>query len=200
MLHFRRQLAQAAEHGAALLAALGLPGLVGPDTIFVDPVAAGDALDVVISHLDALDGDTDLEPWLTGDYDGAIALDAEADHAHGFADDEPSLGAPENHPGRFHVDMDGRYHVGRARHPLGDQSQWAAGGSLDVDEEAVNEDGDDLDSGEMEEGDREPWLGAVEGAQHYRGGDLDLEQDGEMERPWWGSHAAGWNDDGGRYA
>ncbi len=59
----------------------------------------------------------------------------------------------------------------------------------------MNEDGDDLDDGEMEEGDREPWLAAAEGAQHYRGGDLDLEQDGEIERPWWGPQPAGLNRD-----
>ena len=60
-IHLRRQLAQAAEHGAALLASLGLPRLVGPDHIVVDPVAAGDALDLAIATLDALDGDTDVE-------------------------------------------------------------------------------------------------------------------------------------------
>ncbi len=47
----------------------------------------------------------------------------------------------------------------------------------------------------MEEGDREPWLAAADGAQHYRGGDLDLEQDGEIERPWWGPQPAGLNRD-----
>ncbi len=96
--------------------------------------------------------------------------------------------------------MEGRHHIGRARHPLGDQTQWAAGGSWDNDAEAVNEDGDDLDHGEMQEGELEPWLGAPEGCQFYNSGDLDLEQDGEIERPWWGPSAAGFNHDGGRYA
>ncbi len=36
-IYLRRQLAQAAEHGAALLAALGLPRLVDPDFVPLDP-------------------------------------------------------------------------------------------------------------------------------------------------------------------
>ena len=63
----------------------------------------------------------------------------------------------------------------------------------------MNEDGDDLDRGEMQEGELEPWLGAPEGSQFCRGDDRDLEQDGEIERPWWGPNADGWNHDGGRY-
>ncbi len=182
-IHLRRQLAQAAEHGVALLAALGLPRLVEPDFVSLDPAAIGDALDVVIATLDAVDGDEDLEPYLTGYYNGAMDPTCEGEPD---SDDEPSLGAPENHPGRFHVDMEGRHHTGCARHPLGDQTQWAAGGSWDNDAEAVNEDADDLDPGEMQEGELEPWLGAPEGCQFYNSGDLDLEQDGEIDRPWWG--------------
>ena len=87
-LHLRRQLAQAAEHGAALLSALGLPRLVGPDFIQVDPVALGDALDVTIAALDAIDGDTDRE-------DGG--------------DDEPSLGWIDGRP-QFCGDYQDREH------------------------------------------------------------------------------------------
>ncbi len=62
-LHLRRQLAEAAEHGAALLAALGLPRLVTADFEPINREAIGDALDVVIDHLDALDApDEDREP------------------------------------------------------------------------------------------------------------------------------------------
>ncbi len=196
-IHLRRQLVEAAEHGVALLDALGLPRLVTAEFEPIDRETVADALDVVISHLDAVDGDENLEPYLAGYYNGAVdpTCEGEAD-----SDDEPSLGAPENHPGRFHVDMEGHHHVGRARHSLGDQSQWAAGGSWDNDAEAVNEEGDDLDHGEMQEGELEPWLGAPEGCQFHNSGDLDLEQDGEIERPWWAPSAAGFNHDGGRYA
>ncbi len=61
-LHLRRQLAQAAEHGAALLASLGLPRLVGPDFVPLDPAAIGDAVDRAIAALDALDGDVEPRP------------------------------------------------------------------------------------------------------------------------------------------
>ncbi len=60
--HMRRELERAADHGTALLAALGLPRLV--DGAF-DPLARtaiGDALDVVVAHLDAIDAPAeDLE-------------------------------------------------------------------------------------------------------------------------------------------
>ena len=50
------------DHGVALLAALGLPQLVRHDIVTDDPAAIGDALDVVIAHLDALDAPAeDLE-------------------------------------------------------------------------------------------------------------------------------------------
>ena len=84
-LHLRRELTEAAEHGAALLAALGLPRLVTADFEPIDREAVADALDVVISHLDAPDApDEDREPWLAGvidlvSVDGAPALDAEGD-------------------------------------------------------------------------------------------------------------------------
>ncbi len=61
-LHLRRQLAQAAEHGAALLASLGLPRLVGPDFVPLDPAAIGEAVDRAIAALDALDGDVEPRP------------------------------------------------------------------------------------------------------------------------------------------
>ena len=73
-LYLRRQLVQAAEHGASLLASLGLPRLVP-----LDREAIGAALDRAIATLDDLDGDVDLEPWLTGYQSPHLPLDAEDD-------------------------------------------------------------------------------------------------------------------------
>ena len=70
-LHARRALVQAAEHGVALLAALGLPRLVTVGFSHSEPAAIGDALDVVIAHLDALDVPAeDLEE--TGDAEPSL--------------------------------------------------------------------------------------------------------------------------------
>ena len=58
----RRELEQAARHGTALLATLGLPRLVEPGFVPIDGASLGDALEVVISHLDAIDApEEDLE-------------------------------------------------------------------------------------------------------------------------------------------
>ncbi len=98
-LHLRRQLAQAAEHGAALLTSLGLPRLVGPDFMPLDPAAIGEAVEAAVAALDALDGGADIEDggdnelslgWeKTGSQlflmDGAFSSDREldtADHEH----------------------------------------------------------------------------------------------------------------------
>ncbi len=80
-LHMRRALEGALDHGTALLAALGLPSLVEPGFVPLDPAAIGDALDTAIATLDALDAPAeDLE-------DGH---DAE----HDLADAEHDLGWP----------------------------------------------------------------------------------------------------------
>ena len=165
-LHLRRQLAQAAEHGAALLASLGLPRLVGPDHIVVDPVAAGDALDLAIATLDALDGDTDVEdggddePSLGWEKpgsqfiltEGAYSGDRELDTADG----EPSLASPERHPT---IPLSFRDHAYTARGGEEGQLRWAEGARDD--REMADEDGpiddDELDgAGEV---DAEPSIG-----------------------------------------
>ena len=131
-LHSRRALERAADHGVALLAALGLPQLVRHDIMPVDPAAIGDALDVVIAHLDTLDAPSeDLEPYLAGYYNGMVDLDgereAEEEHdeddntAEAEPDLEPSIGWPND----FAAVVDHRFD------------------EADTDVEAVNEDGDD---------------------------------------------------------
>ncbi len=54
-LHMRRALEGALDHGTALLAALGLPMLVEPGFVPLDPATIGDALDTAVATLDALD-------------------------------------------------------------------------------------------------------------------------------------------------
>ncbi len=54
-LHMRRALEGALDHGTALLAALGLPRLVEPGFVPLDPAAIGEALDTAIATLDAMD-------------------------------------------------------------------------------------------------------------------------------------------------
>ena len=157
-LHLRRQLAQAAEHGAALLTSLGLPRLVGPDHIVVDPVAAADALDLAIATLDALDGDTDLEPYLAGFYNGLVDPNGEREGGEDEPEDdgtsEPSLASPERHPS---IPLSFRGHPYTARGGDEGQLRWAEGAHHDG--ELVNEDGDDLDAGEHETADHESYLG-----------------------------------------
>ena len=157
-LHLRRQLAQAAEHGAALLASLGLPRLVGLDHIVVDPVAAGDALDLAIATLDALDGDTDLEPYLAGFYNGLVDPNGEREGGEDELEDdgtsEPSLASPERHPS---IPLSFRGHAYTARGGEEGQLRWAEGARHDG--ELVNEDGDDLDAGEHDTADHESYLG-----------------------------------------
>ena len=165
-IHLRRQLAQAADHGAALLASLGLPRLVGPDHIVVDPVAAGDALDLAIATLDALDGDTDLEDGGENELslgwekpgsqmllaEGAYSGDRELD----TADTEPSLASPERHPS---IPLSFRGHAYTARGGDEGQLRWAEGAREDR-EQAVEDgpiDDDELDgAGDV---DPEPSIG-----------------------------------------
>jgi len=103
-IHTRRALEGALDHGTALLAALGLPRLMEPGFVPLDPAAIGDALDTAIATLDALDApgadledDGDDEPWL-GWIDGKPVLSDSHDDREAEDDDEPILGAPERHP------------------------------------------------------------------------------------------------------
>ena len=168
-LHLRRQLAQAAEHGAALLASLGLPRLVAPDFVRLDIHTAGDALDLAIATLDALDGDVDLEDGADDELslgwekpssqlfltEGAYSGDRELD----TADAEPSLASPERHPAVPAPGYCARYGAYVDRSSAGKQLRWAEGARDD--RELVPEDGpiddDELDgAGEV---DAEPSIG-----------------------------------------
>lgn len=128
-LHARRALERAIDHGAALLAALDLPPVDcrtrrerKARRKALAPVAA---IHAAIGALDALDAPE--------------------------ADKEPFLGAPENHPGRFHVDMMGAYHVARGRRLLGSQREWASGFDGEEDgTEQEREAGYDLPEGDDE--------------------------------------------------
>lgn len=159
-IHLRRQLAAAVDHGTALLAVLGLPRLVTPDFVALDPAAIGEAIEAAVATLDALDGDADLEdgaddepslgwidgrPQYCGDYQ---------DREHDTADAEPSLASPERHP-RVPDFAWGPIYTARG----GEEGQlrWAEGAHHDG--EAVNEDGDDLDAGEHDTADQESYLG-----------------------------------------
>ena len=197
-LHLRRQLAQAAEHGAALLASLGLPRLVGPDHIVVDPVAAGDALDLAIATLDALDGDADLEDGHDAEHDTAdIEDDGTAEH---------TLGAPERHPYTFTMGSphyrpaDGSHY--RAQR-YESQASWAQGARQDgetesevgydlpCDEDELDDDG--LSKAEGDGADEEPWLASPIGDgnhEHWaQGGSRDAEDategDGQPAPNWY---------------
>ena len=101
-LHSRRALARAADHGVALLAALNLPQIVRAHMSTVDPAAIGDALDVVIAHLDALDAPAedleetgDAEPclgWTPHVYQTTFNIGGTVDIEHDtadFEDDDP---------------------------------------------------------------------------------------------------------------
>ena len=143
--HARRALEAAADHGAALLAALGLPRLVDDGFVPLDPVAAGDALEAAIAALDAVDAPgEDLEPWLAGSYDPHIApadaewVDEDEDDDPGEAepDDEASIAWPEDV--RALMDPDAVY--------------------LDADAE---HDDADLEDGDSDEDHREPWPGEL---------------------------------------
>jgi len=78
--HMRRALEGALDHGTALLAALGLPRLMEPGFVPLDPAALGDAIHLAIGTLDALDApgadfedEGEAEPWL-GWIDGKPVL------------------------------------------------------------------------------------------------------------------------------
>ena len=155
--HMRRELEQAARHGTALLAALGLPRIVEPGFAPIDGDTLGEALEVVLSHLDAIDAPEealesggDDEPWLawvtspsTGCVDtGLSAGDRELDTADG----EPSLGSPEMHSTVIS-------YVGGCWHGVEpDQRHWADGSTSDREAEITDEPHDDI-------GDAEPSIG-----------------------------------------
>ena len=165
--HARRALAEAAEHGVALLEALGLPRLVTPDFMPIDPAEVGDAVDAVISALDDIDGvGEDLEDeghdepslgWVAGISQGHLASGGTADLERDTADWEPSLASPERHPA---VPLGPFYRAFTERSPDDRQTRWADGAQHDG--EAVDEDGDEIDAGERDTADDEPSLGRPE--------------------------------------
>ncbi len=171
-LHLRRQLVEAAEHGAALLTALGLPRLVDPDFKCCDIPTIGDALNLVIDHLDAMDApDEDREPYLSGYYNGASDPTGEGEPSEDDEDDgisEPILGAPERHPYTFTMSnpyyqpANGSYY--RAKR-YESQVSWAQGSRDDreadphdgpIDEDELDDDG--ISKAEGDTADEEPWL------------------------------------------
>ncbi len=145
-IHMRRALEGALDHGTALLAALGLPRLMEPGFVAIDPAAIGDALDTAIATLDALDApgfdledDGTAEPWL-GWIDGKPVLSDGHDDREAEGDDEPILGAPERHPSCYQFAL---------CDATSSQEHWADGSARHDEAEAVNEDGGDiLDEGE----------------------------------------------------
>ena len=101
--HLRRELERAAEHGVALLAALGLPRVVDADFVQGDHAAIGEALDLVVSHLDAIDDpDEDLEEDTDLEKGGDDELDLGWSALHsqirlGVNTDDGDHTAPERH-------------------------------------------------------------------------------------------------------
>lgn len=199
-LHLRRQLEAAAEHGAALLAALGLPRLVEPGFTPINPAEAGDALEAAVAALDALDGDQEAEPWLgwTGaglgraDPGDTSDREAEPEHDEDDATAEPSLASPERHPRLPEVTWGLAY---TARGGEEGQLRWAEGAQHDG--ELVNEDGDDLDAGEHDTADMEASLGWPEDLKAEVREDLDVYgtdaeqddadlEDGDQDEDWRG--------------
>ncbi len=152
--HARRALADAIEHGVALLEALGLPRLVTHDFEPIDPAEIGNAIDAVISALDDLD---------------APGEDLEDDEREDVGDDEHTLGAPERHPFVFTMTA-GHFRTADGREPRRyrrDESQavWAQGARQDGEGEA--EPGYDLPEGDDErcasdDVDGEPSLGSLD--------------------------------------
>ncbi len=142
----RRALEGALDHGTALLAALGLPRLIEPGFVPLDPAAIGDALDHAIATLDGLDApgadlkdDGMAEPSL-GWIDGKPVLSDSHNDREAEDDDEPILGAPERHPSCYQFAL---------CDATSSQEHWADGSALNDEAEAVNEDGGDiLDEGE----------------------------------------------------
>ncbi len=164
VLHMRRALEGALDHGTALLAALGLPMLMEHGSVPLDPAAIGDALDTAIATLDALDApgmdredDGTAEPSL-GWIDSKPVLSDSHDDREAEDDNEPMLGAPERHP------QSGPW--GPQRDSSGSQIDWADG-SNGFANDGEAEAGYDLPEGDDErcgsgDVDLESFLGAPE--------------------------------------
>ncbi len=134
--HMRRALEGALDHGTALLAALGLPRLIEPGFVPLDPAAIGDALDHAIATLDGLDApgadledDGMAEPSL-GWIDGKPVLSDSHDDREAEDDDEPILGAPERHPSCYQFAL---------CDATSSQEHWADGSARNDEAEAVND-------------------------------------------------------------
>ena len=102
MRYARRALEGALEHGASLLAALGLPRLVKSGFVPIDPTAAGDAIEGAIAALDAMDSPfDDIEDGHDAEHDTSDAeldLGWSAMHSQirlGYNTDDGDLTAPE---------------------------------------------------------------------------------------------------------
>jgi len=143
---------------------------------------AADAVDHLIALMDALDAATeDMEP--EAGYDLPEGDDERC--ASSEVDDEPTLGAPEQHPSCYQFAL---------CDTTSSQEHWADGSTRHDEAEVVNEDGTDLDAGELDEADLEPSLGAPEVAfgrhepfrvdqTHWAGGGLsDLELN-DIDKP-----------------
>lgn len=94
-----------------------------------DRAAIATSIERLIDMLDAMDGDTDLEPSLAESFNeqGGSGDDREGDEA----DFEPSLGAAERHPNALSWIDQAHTHS---------QEQWASGERTDLED-----DGDDLE-------------------------------------------------------
>ena len=150
-IHARRELHGALEWGFAFLDAFDL----GP--------LALDVVDGAIARMDAMDGDTDREPYLSGYYNGAIDPNGEREGEEDPDEDdgisEPSLASPERHPT---VPWSGNWrdhYVTRDRQDT--QAHWADGSVRDLEGEITDEphdgDGEDLEAEPSE-----PSLGSIE--------------------------------------
>ena len=154
--HMRWYLEAAADHGAALLVALGLPLLTPRHRATI-----GDALDLAISTLDDFDGDPDLEPWLAGSAHfatgcTAAAIDAEDDSEEDEATALESFGRGFVRAGEDDAEdsHDAEPFLG-ARNPT-----WGSLGDS-VTQVGWDMDSDDTDR-EHDPSDAEPYLSAVE--------------------------------------
>ncbi|WP_237477156.1 hypothetical protein [Lichenibacterium dinghuense] len=173
-LSLRRALEEAADHAAAMLPALGLQRLVGPDFSPLDTAIIGESLDNAINLLDALDADPDLEPWL-GYHTPGLPMDAEAEPEHDEDDaiSEPSLASPERHPTLPWSGNSRRHYVTRDRQDT--QARWADGGRQDIEgcitDEPHDGDGEDLEAEPAEDslgspvgdGDQRHWAQGYDG-------------------------------------
>ena len=104
--HARRALEGALEHGASLLAALGLPRLVEPNFVPIDPAAAGDAIEAAIAALDAMDAPFhDVEDGHDAEHDTS-----DAEHCLGWNEtvSQLALGRPSDDGDETALERSGR--------------------------------------------------------------------------------------------